>query len=416
MRCRFCGSTLDLEFIDLGASPPSNSFLTGDQLDEPEVYYPLRLYVCRDCFLVQIDECKKSTEIFSEDYVYFSSYSSTWLEHAGNYVEMIVPRLGLGKDSLVFEIGSNDGCLLRNVRRKGIPCLGIEPAAGVAAAAREHGLDVVQDFFSLKLAEELARKDMKADLIIGNNVLAHIPDLNDFVAGLKTVLKENGVITMEFPHLLRLVQGNQFDTIYHEHYSYFSLLTVRRVFAGHGLAVFDVEELSTHGGSIRIYAGHDKVQTPGSRVRDFLEKEREAGMDRISFYRGFQDKADMVKSDLLQFLIEQKRAGKTVAAYGAAAKGNTLLNYCGVKKDLVRFVADASPHKQGKYLPGSRIPVHREDRIQKIRPDFVLVLPWNIKDEIMEQLGYISGWGGEFVTAIPELKIFKPGAPRGPIV
>ncbi len=405
MKCRFCRTPLDLEFIDLAASPPSNSFLSREQLDEPEVYYPLKLYACRNCFLVQIDECKKSSEIFDEEYVYFSSYSSTWLRHAEEYVKMIVPRLGLGANSMVIEIGSNDGYLLKNVKALGIPCLGIEPSGSVAKVARDKGLEVEEEFFTLKLAKRLAEKEKKADLIIGNNVLAHVPDINDFVQGLKTALKEKGVVSMEFPHLLRLVEGNQFDTIYHEHYSYLSLLTVTRIFAEHGLVIFDIDELSTHGGSIRIYAGRDHAHETEPSVEKFLDKERWAGMDTDSFYQNFQDRADMVKADLLQFLVEQKLAGKTVAAYGAAAKGNTLLNYCGVKKDLVQFVCDASPHKQGKFLPGSRIPVYSEEMIREKKPDFVLILPWNISGEIMDQLDYVRNWGGRFVTAVPELEI-----------
>lgn len=405
MKCRFCQTPLDLEFIDLGASPPSNSFLSRDQLDEPEVYYPLKLYACRNCFLVQIDECKKSSEIFDEEYVYFSSYSSTWLNHAKKYVDMIAPKLGLNENSLVMEIGSNDGYLLKNVKALGIPCLGIEPSGSVAKVAREKGLEVEEEFFTLKLAERLAKKRKKADLIIGNNVLAHVPDINDFVQGLKAALKKEGVVNMEFPHLLRLVEGNQFDTIYHEHYSYLSLLSVSRIFAEHGLEIFDIDELDTHGGSMRIYAGHKHAHEIEPTVKKFLDKERWAGMDRESFYLNFQDRVDRVKADLLLFLIEQKQAGRSVAAYGAAAKGNTLLNYCGIKKDLIQFVCDASPHKQGKFLPGSRIPVYSEDMIRERKPNFVLILPWNISAEIMDQLDYVRQWGGRFVTAVPELEI-----------
>lgn len=407
MNCRFCRHKLDHEFIDLVNAPPSNAFLTAEQLNEPEVFYPLRLYVCDHCFLVQIDEYKNSQEIFSDNYVYFSSFSKSWLEHARRYVEMITAHLGLNHESFVVEIAANDGYLLQYFKEKDIPCLGIEPAAATAEEARKKGIKVITEFFGVALADKLAKQGRQADLIVGNNVLAHVPDINGFVAGLKIALKHNGVITLEFPHLMQLVEQNQFDTIYHEHFSYLSFHTVGSVFKAHGLTLFDVEEIPTHGGSLRIYAKHqqDRSRPVLPNVRSLLDKESAAGMTGLSYYRDFQNKADQVKHALLSFLIEQKGQGKKVVAYGAAAKGNTLLNYCGVKKDLVPFVVDASPHKQGKYLPGSHIAVVREAEIEKNRPDFVLILPWNIKDEIMKQLAYIRQWGGKFVVPIPELRV-----------
>jgi SAM-dependent methyltransferase len=406
MNCRFCNNPLTHKFIDLANAPPSNSFLTQEQLNEPEVFYPLRLYVCDKCFLVQIDEYKKSGEIFNQEYAYFSSFSTTWLKHAKRYVDMITNRLRLDAGSHVIEIASNDGYLLQYFKAKQISCLGIEPSANTAHAAREKGIEILEAFFSAEFAASLAQKGKKADLIIGNNVLAHVPDINDFVKGLKIVLNAGGVITMEFPHLMCLIEENQFDTIYHEHFSYLSFHTVSRIFTEHGLILFDVEELSTHGGSLRIYAKHDnddsKSVTPN--ITALLEKEAAGGIHTLDYYLNVQQKADKIKYALLLFLLEQKKYGKKVAAYGAAAKGNTLLNYCGVKNDLIEFVVDASLHKQGKFLPGSHIPVVTEKEIKRTQPDFVLILPWNIKDEIMEQLSYISQWDGMFVTAVPDLK------------
>ena len=396
MKCRFCHTPLGHEFIDLVNAPPSNAFLTPDQLDTPEVFYPLKLYVCTDCHLVQIGEYKRSEEIFSDAYLYFSSYSRSWLDHARRYVEMITDRLKLGAHSLVIEIASNDGYLLQYFKAAGVPCLGIEPAESTAAVARKKGIEVIGAFFGKTLASQLAAENRRADLIVGNNVLAHVPDINDFVAGIKTALKDHGVATMEFPHLLQLVENNQFDTIYHEHFSYFSFKTAHRIFSSHGLTVFDVEELPTHGGSIRIYAGHqeDQSRSVSGAVSALLEKERTAGMDRIEYYSTFQTRADAIKCDLLKFLIEQKRRSQKVIAYGAAAKGNTLLNYCGIKKDLIAFAVDASPHKQGRFLPGSHIPVVSEEKLREAKPDFIVILPWNIQTEIMEQLSYVRQWGG----------------------
>ena len=407
MKCRYCHHNLTHEFIDLVNAPPSNCFLTAEQLNEPEVFYPLRLFICDKCLLVQIDEYKKSAEMFNQDYAYFSSYSTSWLDHTRRYVDMIIKRLGLNSTSQVIEIASNDGYLLQYVQERKIPCVGIEPSAGTARAARERGIETLEEFFGANLAERLAREGGKADLIIGNNVLAHVPDINDFVKGLKIVLKISGVITLEFPHVLRLVECNQFDTIYHEHFSYFSLHTVKVIFAAHGLELFDVDELPSHGGSLRIYAKHkeDASHSVSPRITELEQKEVCRGMLDLKYYQSFQQKADQVKCSLLSFLIEQKREGKKVAAYGAAAKGNTLLNYCGVKKDLIEFVVDASPHKQGMYLPGTHIPVVSEEAIHSNRPDFVLILPWNLMEEIRTQLEYIREWGGQFVIPIPETKI-----------
>jgi len=408
MRCRFCQQRLSHQFVDLVSSPPSNSFLTKDQLNEPETYYPLKLYVCEKCWLVQIDEFKRADEIFNQNYAYFASFSKSWLAHAEKYVEMITQKLQLNKSSLVIEIASNDGYLLQYFQKKHIPCLGIEPAENTASVAREKGIPVISELFGENLADQLRKKGETADLLIGNNVLAHVPDINDFVKGLKIALNPGGVITMEFPHLMRLVEQNQFDTIYHEHFSYLSLHVVKAVFAAHGLELFNVEELPTHGGSMRIYAKHkEDMSWPLSPSLARLEKEEvRHGMLGLEYYQAFQEKADQVKYSLLSFLTMQKQKNKKIVAYGAAAKGNTLLNYCGIKKDLIPFVADASPHKQGKYLPGSHIPVMSEDAIHKTRPHYVLILPWNLEEEISAQLQYIRDWGGEFVVPIPELKVF----------
>lgn len=408
MKCRFCRHELTHEFIDLVSSPPSNSFLTEEELNEPEVFYPLKLYVCEKCFLVQVDEYKKSQEIFGDKYIYFSSISKSWLKHAQNYVDMITKRLHLTPESFVIEIASNDGYLLQYFKDKEIPCLGIEPAKATAEEARKRGIEVITEFFGSSLGQELARQGRTADLVVGNNVLAHVPDINDFVEGLRIALKQDGVITLEFPHLMQLVEECKFDTIYHEHFSYLSFQTVRRVFLAHGLDLFDVEELPTHGGSLRIYAKHqrDRCKEISVNVQSLLDKESSGGMNELSYYQDFQKKANQVKYALLSFLLEQSRQGKKIVAYGAAAKGNTLLNYCGMKRDLIEFVIDASPYKQGKFLPGSHIPVVSEELIRKKRPDFMLILPWNIKDEIMEQLAYIRSWGGKFVLPIPQLRIY----------
>lgn len=407
MKCRFCGNELKHEFIDLVNSPLSNSYLTKEQLNEPEEFYPLKIYVCEKCFLVQIDEYKSSEEIFKEDYAYFSSYSRTNLIHAKEYVDMIANRLGLDKNSFVIEIASNDGYLLQYFKEKEIPCLGIEPASNTAKVAREKGIETIEEFFYEELAIKLASEGKKADLIVGINVLAHNPKIKSFVKGLKIALKDKGIVTMEFPHLMQLVSQNQFDTIYHEHFSYFSFSVVRKIFEEQGLELFDVEEIPTHGGSLRIYAKHkeDKTKDILEGVYTLLKKEDEAGMNNLDYYKNFQKKAEVVKYALLEFLVKQRINNKKVIAYGAAAKGNTLLNYCGIKKDLIKFVVDASPHKQGKFLPGSHIPIVAEEKIKEEKPDYVVVLPWNIQEEIMRQLNYIREWGGKFVIPVPSLRI-----------
>lgn len=408
MQCRFCKTELTNDFIDLVNSPASNSFLTQEQLNEPETFYPLKVYTCHQCFLVQVDEHKKSDAIFDSNYAYFSSYSTSWLKHAKAYSEMMINRFGYNNNSLVIEIASNDGYLLQYFHQNNIPVLGIEPTANTAEAAKEKGVESVVDFFGVRLAKELVAKNIKADLLLGNNVLAHVPDIVDFVGGMKLILKENGVVTMEFPHLMQLVDNNQFDTIYHEHFSYLSFTTVKQIFESQGLEMFDVDQVPTHGGSLRIYAKHkeDTAKQISPNVRAVLDLEDSKGMKSLEYYNGFQEKAMTVKLDLLTFLIQQKIAGKKVAAYGAAAKGNTLLNFCGVKNDLVDFVVDANPNKQNKFLPASHIPVMTEEHLKDTKPDYVIILPWNLKQEITEQLSYIRTWGGQFVVPIPSVQNF----------
>jgi hypothetical protein len=407
MQCRFCKTDLNNVFIDLVNSPASNSFLTKEQLNEPETFYPLKVYTCHKCFLVQVDEYKKSDAIFDSNYLYFSSYSTSWLQHAKKYTELMTDRFGYNSSSLVIEVASNDGYLLQYFKEKNIPVLGIEPTANTAAVAKQKGIDSVVDFFGVRLAKGLSAKNIKADLLLGNNVLAHVPDIVDFVGGMKIILKENGAITMEFPHLMQLVDNNQFDTIYHEHFSYLSFYTVKQIFESQGLEMFDVDEIPTHGGSLRIYAKHreDNTKKVSSNVENLLKKETDKGLNGLKYYDNFQQKALKVKVDLIKFLIEQKKAGKKVAAYGAAAKGNTLLNYCGIKNDLIDFVTDANPHKQNKFLPASHIPVMNEQYLKDAKPDYVIILPWNLKEEITKQLSYIKDWGGKFVVPIPELQI-----------
>lgn len=407
MKCRFCQTELKDVFVDLFNSPASNSFLTEEQLNEPETFFPLKIYTCSKCFLVQVDEYKKSDTIFDSSYVYFSSYSTTWLQHAKKYVEKMIGRFGYDQQSQVVEIASNDGYLLQYFVEKKVPVLGIEPTANTAEVARTKGVESVVDFFGVRLAKELVSKNVKADLLLGNNVLAHVPDIVDFTKGLKILLSDKGVVTMEFPHLVQLMENNQFDTIYHEHFSYLSFTTVTEIFKAAGLEMFDVEEIPTHGGSLRIYAKHpeDKTKQVESSVTALLEKEKAKGLTDIKHYLGFQQAAMKVKNDFLDFLVQQNRAGKKVAAYGAAAKGNTLLNYCGVKADLISYVVDANPHKQNKFLPGSHIPVVKEDHLKQDKPDYVIIFPWNIKGEVMAQLSYIREWGGKFVIAIPGLQI-----------
>lgn len=406
MNCRFCKHLLSIEFIDLGNSPLSNSYLTQEGLNEPEVYYPLKIFICENCFLVQIDEYIKSNEIFNNKYAYFSSFSTNWLTHAKNYTEMILNRFPINNQSLVIEIASNDGYLLQYFKEKNIPVLGIEPTSNTAEAARNKGIDSIIDYFGVALAKD-EKLLKKADLLIGNNVLAHVPDINDFVSGLKLVLKPDGIITMEFPHLLQLIEKTQFDTIYHEHFSYISFFTAKSVFNQHKLEIFDVEEISTHGGSLRIYAKH--IENNNYRiensVQSLLQKEEVSGMRNLNYYWDFAVKTEKIKLDFLDFLIEQKKIGKKVAGYGAAAKGNTLLNYCGIKNDLIEFVVDASPAKQNKYLPGSHIPIVNEHKLKIVKPDYIIIFPWNITDEIMHQLDYVREWGGKFVILIPQIII-----------
>lgn len=405
--CRHCGNKLEFCFIDLGATPPSNSFIASSDIGKPETYYPLKLYLCQKCFLVQLSEYKKSSEIFNSEYAYFSSYSSTWLKHAEQYVKIISKRLKLGRGSLVAEIASNDGYLLQYFKEQHVNCYGVEPSKNTSAAAKQKGIEVVEEFFGVKLAYELANNGKKVDLLLGNNVLAHVPDINDFVAGLKILLKDDGIITMEFSHILNMIKLNQFDTIYHEHFSYFSFYTVKLIFEKHNLEIFDVETLGTQGGSLRVYAAHKEKRIKASKaVYALLSEEKEEGLFELRFYKSFQSRVEALKLEFLGFLIEQKKLGKKVVAYGAAAKGNTFLNYLGIKKDLIAFAADASPYKIGKFLPGSHIEVKTEKSIRDMRPDFVLILPWNLKDEIHLQLSYIKEWGGNFVTAIPNLEIF----------
>ncbi|MCE2974547.1 MAG: class I SAM-dependent methyltransferase [Sediminibacterium sp.] len=407
MNCRFCNTPLSFEFLDLVNSPPSNSFLSIDQLNEPEIFYPLRVLVCDNCFLVQIDEYQKSSAIFNNDYVYFSSFSTSWLNHAKKYCEEVVKRLSLNQNSKVIEVASNDGYLLQFFLEKNIPVLGIEPTANTAKIASDKGIETITQFFGTALADELASKGILADLLIGNNVLAHVPDINDFVAGMKRVLTPTGTITMEFPHLIQMINQNQFDTIYHEHFSYLSLFTVKKIFFQQGLEIYDVDEISTHGGSLRIYAKHldDTSKQVSTSVSDLVSKEKLLGVDTLTYYKDFNTNVDQIKIDFLSFLIEQKKNGKKVVGYGAAAKGNTLLNYCGVKKDLISFVVDANPNKQGKYLPGSHIPVVSEDLLKQFQPNFVVIFPWNLSAEIMNQLSYIRTWGGRFLIPIPNVHI-----------
>jgi 2-polyprenyl-3-methyl-5-hydroxy-6-metoxy-1,4-benzoquinol methylase len=381
--------------------------LSIDQLNEPEVFFPLRVWVCDNCFLVQIDEYEKSSAIFNNDYVYFSSFSTSWLNHAKNYCEEVVKRLSLNEDSKVIEIASNDGYLLQFFLEKKIPVLGIEPTKNTASIAIEKGIETVTEFFGTTLAEELVKKGIQADLLIGNNVLAHVPDINDFIAGMKQILSTKGTITLEFPHLIQMINKNQFDTIYHEHFSYLSLYTVQKIFLQQELEIYDVDEISTHGGSLRIYVKHldDTSKQVSSKVSYLISQEKLNGVDTLAYYTGFIKKVEQIKIDFLSFLIAQKKKGKKVVGYGAAAKGNTLLNYCGVKKDLISFVVDANPSKQDKYLPGSHIPVVSEEQLKKFHPDFVIIFPWNLSAEIMNQLSYIRDWGGKFLIPIPSVII-----------
>jgi len=403
--CRFCGAPLREVFADLGMSPLANDYLPAERVNAMEPFYPLRALVCAKCFLVQLEQFETPERIFS-DYAYFSSYSSSWLEHSRRYAEQMIERLSLDGDSQVVEIASNDGYLLQFFAEREISVLGVEPAANVAEVAVEKGIATVVEFFGERVAAELAPQS-SADLLLGNNVLAHVPDLNDFVAGMRVLLKPGGVITMEFPHLMRLVQDNQWDTIYHEHFSYFSFLTVSAVFAAHGLRVFDVQELPTHGGSLRIFAAHseDGEKRETDAARELAERERTAGYERLETYSGYGRRVEQDKRQILRFLIDLKERGLSVVAYGAPAKGNTLLNYCGVRRDMIAYTCDLNPHKQGHFLPGSHIPIRSPDVLREDRPDVVLILPWNLKDEIVSQLHFVGEWGGRFAARTPELTL-----------
>ena len=406
MKCRHCATPLQDTFLDLGFAPPSNAYVAEADIGSPERCYPLKLNVCRECWLVQVETDANITELFAPNYAYFSSTSSSWLEHASRFAQTIIPRLRLNAASFVIEVASNDGYLLRHFATGGIPCLGIEPTGSTADAAEALGIPVMREFFGHALARQFALEGKQADLIIANNVLAHVPDINDFVLGLKTALKPGGTITLEFPHLLHLIEETQFDTVYHEHFSYLSLYTVNRVLTNSGLRISDVEELSTHGGSLRVYACHAEDHRPNhdAAIDAILSAETNAGLREITTYRDFQSRADTVKTRLLNFLITQKREGRKLAGYGAAAKGNTLLNYARVNRDLLPFVCDAAPSKQGKFLPGSQIPIVSPSVLKQFKPDLLLILPWNIADEVKQQHDYIREWGGRFVIAVPEIR------------
>ena len=405
--CRFCDTALTQTFVDLGMSPLCESFLAAEQLNQMEPFYPLHARVCGACFLVQVEEYVRPDRIFSE-YAYFSSYSDSWLQHARRYVTAIVDRLKLGPDSRVVELGSNDGYLLQWFVQRGIPVLGIEPAVNVAAAARAKGVPTLTVMFGRDMAPHVVAQHGRADVVIGNNVLAQVSDLNGFVAGMKMLLAPRGVITLEFPHLMRLIEENQFDTVYHEHFSYFSLLTVEQIFAAHDLTVFDVEELPTHGGSLRIYARHvdDQTKPVGARMHELRARENTAGLRRLDRYASFTEQVYETKRRLLEFLIGARRRGRAVVGYGAPGKGNTLLNYCGIRTDFLEYTVDRNPYKHGKYTPGTHIPIFPPERIFETRPDYVLILPWNLKEEIVEQMAGIRTWGGQFVVPIPDVKVY----------
>jgi len=405
MKCRHCGAGLELPLIDLGSAPPSNAYLTKQALKKPEKWYPLKVLVCENCWLAQTEDYANAEELFDADYAYFSSFSKTWLEHAERYVVDMARRFSLGPHSFVIEVAANDGYLLQYMQQRGIPSLGVEPTASTAKAARAKGLHIVEDFFGVELARKLVAQGRQSDLTVANNVLAHVPDINDFVAGFAEILKPQGVATFEFPHLLQLVEQAQFDTIYHEHFSYLSLTAVNRIFDANGLTVFDVEELPTHGGSLRVFAQRKDsgVYPINASVNDMLERELQAGIKRADFYLGLQRNADRIKHELLEFLLTAKREGKLVMAYGAAAKGNTLLNYAGIRGDLLQSVVDKNPNKQGKYLPGSRILIVNEEEVKINKPDYILILPWNLCEEIINQLQYAREWKAQFVSVVPRL-------------
>jgi len=407
MKCRHCGSPQCYKFLDLGSSPPSNAYLCNDSLNDPEIYYPLQIYVCNECWLVQTSDTASASELFKDDYAYFSSASSTWLEHARKYAEQVVECLKLGRDSLVIEVASNDGYLLKHFVNWQIPCLGIEPTDSTASVAESQGVKVLREFFGYQLGRKLASDSLQCDLLIGNNVLAHVPDINDFVQGIKAVLKPHGTVTLEFPHLLNMMSYCQFDTVYHEHFSYLSLHTVSRIFDSVDLRIWHVEQVETHGGSLRVYACHSSdARETTEIVGEILALEKGGGMRDIACYLDFQRRAGQIKDDLLIFLLDQKIKGRKVIAYGAAAKGNTLLNYAGVKPDLVSAVLDVADSKQGKFLPGSHIPIYAPSSLVALKPDFILILPWNLTDEVVRTCEIARTWGCHFVLAVPKLKIF----------
>ena len=407
MKCRHCGSELKLSLVDLGSAPPSNAYLTEQSMRSAEKWFPLRVLVCTNCWLVQTEDFAGRDELFNADYAYFSSFSQTWLDHAERYVEDMTERFGLDSNSYMVEVAANDGYLLQFAKDRNIPCTGVEPTASTAKAARVKGIPIVEDFFGVRLAKELVAQGKQADIITANNVLAHVPDINDFVAGFAVLLKPNGIATFEFPYLLKLIKENQFDTIYHEHFSYLSLMAVIRIFENNGLTIFDIEEHPTHGGSLRVFA---QRSTTGKRLKSnnvaiLLQKEIDVGMNSFIYYSEFQTNIDALKNEFLTFLLEAKKQGKSVAGYGAAAKGNTLLNYSGIRPDLISSIVDRNPAKQGKFMPGSRIPILGEKHLKADKPDYVVVFPWNLKEEISNQLNYIRQWDGKFITAVPRLEI-----------
>lgn len=406
--CRFCKTELKHTFVDLGMSPIANAYIKMEDANKMEQFFPLHVYVCAKCFLVQLPNVIAREIIFNDEYAYFSSYSTSWLEHAKEYVEMMIKRFEFNQKSHIVELASNDGYLLQYFKQKRIPVLGIEPSGNVAEVAQKKGIKTIVEFFGVQLAKKLVKKGTKADLILGNNVMAHVPDLNDFVKGIKILLNKNGIVTIEFPHLKKLIDKTEFDTIYHEHYSYFSLITVEKVFAYHGLTIFDVEEIPTHGGSLRIFARHtqNKKLPITMRVKKLREKEIKAGYKKIKMYTSFQEKVKEIKRHFVNYLMEQKKKGKTIVGYGAPAKGNTFLNYCGIRSDIIEYTVDASPHKQNHLLPGTHIPIYAPEMIKKTKPDLVVVLPWNLKDEISKQMNVIHSWGGHFLVAISTLTIF----------
>ena len=405
MKCRACNNDLDISFVNLGTSPPSNSYLIKENLKTPEKWFPLSVNVCTNCWLAQTEDFNEADELFDENYAYFSSFSSSWLKHAEKFTHYAIERFNLNSDSKVIEIAANDGYLLQYFKNKKVPCLGIEPTNSTANAAREKGIEILEEFFSVKIARELSNKGQSADLMIANNVLAHVPDINDFVSAFEELLKPQGIASFEFPHLMNLVKYNQFDTIYHEHFSYLSLSAVNIIFSNNGLQIFDAEEISTHGGSLRVFAQKKKtgIHKINENVNRLLSLENKIGMTNKSFYEGFQNKVDSIKNNFLSFLLEIKSQNKTVIGYGAAAKGNTIMNYSGIKEDLIKFIVDKNPNKQNKFMPGSRIPILSEESIKELKPDYIIIFPWNLKKEIETQLSYTKHWGCKFVTLIPKV-------------